>query len=305
MIYVKYPHQSSQAFLSVQFRELFGNSLFVVFEEFIVVMYFLFQNVLSCGTGSQPCSSIDYAVSRLAGDKGIAKISVKGRTDVLNPVKLDNIIMTTDGVVREVYVQSASLQTPGQLYITESKVGEVENIKFVLSPLVSSKPFFHSVGGTIEAPVTLRSCTFTTTAGSAGSLGYSVLEIAGGTALIIGCTFSDLKMNPTLTSDNTVVIVKKANITLKNSVFANIQLDTGASILGSAGSQCEWGLYSVVVLHEAVTLIKDVMVSNTFAGVTVHGGTAMVEGTNFTVVGSDGSFNYPSVERHMQCGMKK
>jgi hypothetical protein len=218
---------------------------------------------------------------------------------------LDDIILTTDGVVREVYIQSSSVQTPGQLYITELKVGEVENIKFVLSPLASSKPFFHSVGGTPEAPVTLRSCTFTTTAGSAKSLGYSVLQIAGGKMLIVGCTFSDLMMNPTLTSENTVVVAKQTTLTVKNSVFTNIQLDTGASILGSARSQCEWGSYSVVVLHDAVTLIKDVMVSNTFAGVAVYGGTAVLEGTNFTAVGSEGSVKYPSIERHMHCGMEK
>jgi hypothetical protein len=218
-------------------------------------------------------------------------------------VKLDDIILTTDGVVREVYIQSSAVQTPGQLYITESKVGEVENIKFVLAPLASSRPFIHSVGGTQDTPVTLRSCTFTSTAGSAGSLSYSVLEIAGGKALIVGCTFSDLKMNPTLTSENTIVIVKQATITLKNSVFANIQLDTSASIMGSAESQCESGLYSVIVLHEAMTLIKDVMVSNTFAGVTAHGGTVVIEGTNFTAVGSLGSVKYPSIEKHVQCGM--
>jgi hypothetical protein len=195
------------------------------------------------------------------------------------------------------------MQTPGNIYITESKVGEMENLKFILSPTVSSKPFFHSAGGTLEAPVTVRSCTFTTTAGSMGSLAYNVLEIAGGKTLVIGCTFSDLRVNPTLSGENTVVVARQSTLTLKNTVFSNIQLDTGASILGSTGSQCEWGLYSVVVLHDAITLIKDVMVSNTFAGVAVHGGTVVVEGTNFTAVGSEGSVKYPSVERHMQCGM--
>jgi hypothetical protein len=243
-------------------------------------------------------------VWRLAGDKGVAKVSVRGRTDLLNGVKLDDIILTTDGLVREVYVQSSNVQTPGYLYITELKVGEVENIKFVLPSSVSIKSFFHSVGGTQEAPVTLRSCTFTTTAGSAGSLSYNVIEIAGGRMLIIGCTFSDLRMNPTTTGENTVIVAKQATVTLKNSVFTNIQLDIGASIVGSAGSQCEWGLYSVVVLHDAFSMIKDVMVSNTFAGVMVHGGTAVFEGTNFTAVGSEGNVKYPSVERHVQCGMK-
>jgi hypothetical protein len=250
-------------------------------------------------------------VSRLAMEKSTATVIVKGRTDLMNPVKLDDIVIMSDGVVREVHVyqSSATVQTPGCIYVTKSKVGEIESVKFVLSPTAAtaqsnSEPFFHSEGGVAETPVTLRTCSFTTTSGSVGSLTYSVIEVVDGWTLIIGCTFSDLKMNPMLTSDTAVVSVKDASITLKNSVLSNIQLDTSAAVLGGASSQCEWGSYSVIVLRETVSSIKDVIVSNTYAGVVVHGGTAVIEGTSFTSVGTETNVKYPSVERHVRCGME-
>jgi hypothetical protein len=180
--------------------------------------------------------------------------------------------------------------------------GEVDNIKFVLTPsAMINKPFIHSEGGSVEVPVTVRSNTFTVVSGSLGSLSYSILEVVDGTTLIIGCTFSDFKMNPV--ADNGVIVVKNAAMTMKNSIFSNVSLETNAEILGSGKSECEWGTYSVIVLNEAVTLIKDTVMSNTFSGIVVHGGTVAVEGTNFTVVGTQGNSKYPSVERHLRCGL--
>jgi hypothetical protein len=171
----------------------------------------------------------------------------------------------------------------------------------------SIKPFFHSEGGSAEKPVTLKDTTFTTTSDSLGSLSYSVVEIIDGAISIIGCTFSDLKMNPAAieSGNNGVLFAAGASVTLRNTVFRNISLETSASILGSGNSECEWGLYSVIVLREALTLIKDTVMLNTFAGISVHGGTASLEGTDFSGVGSKESSKYPSVERHLQCGIFK
>jgi hypothetical protein len=222
---------------------------------------------------------------------------------------LDDIILTSNGVIREVNVHSAVIQTPGYIYTTKSKMGEIDGVKFVLA-LVSSysngvgnKPFFYSEGGSNISPVMIKSSTFTIVPGSIGSLTYNVLEITSGSITIIGCTFSDMKMNPTIMGDNAVMVVKGASLTLQNTVFSSIQLDTNAAILGSASSECEWGSYSMIILRDAITLIKETMISNTYAGVSVYGGTAVVEGTNFTSVGSQGNTKYPSVERHLRCGM--
>jgi hypothetical protein len=244
-------------------------------------------------------------------DKITARINVRGRADLINPVKLDDIILASDGVIREVQVHpsSTAAQAPGYIYVTKMKVAEIESVKFILSATAigaqsNSKAFFHSEGGVAETPVTLKTCTFTTTSGSVGSISYSVIEVVDGLTLIIGCTFSDVKMTPALGSDIAVVSVKGASITLRNSVLSNIQLDTNAVVLGGAASQCEWGSHSVITLREAVSLIKDVMVLNTYAGVVIHGGTAVVEGTNFTSVGTETGEKYPSVERHLRCGME-
>jgi hypothetical protein len=123
------------------------------------------------------------------------------------------------------------------------------------------------------------------------------LEVIDGTTLIVGCTFSDLKMN------GGVIVVNNAAVTLKNTIFSNVSLEASAEILGSGKSECEWGSYSVIILNEAVTLIKDTVMSNTFAGIAVHGGTAVVETSNFTIVGTLANSKYTSVEKHLKCGI--
>jgi hypothetical protein len=220
-------------------------------------------------------------------------------------MRLDDIILK--GVIREVYVHSLNIQNPGYIYITKSKMGEIIGIKFVLAVtmglVTENKPFLHSEGGTSVAPVILNNCTFTTTSGSVGSLSYNILEVVSGSILIVGCTFSDLKINPPSSNDGGVIVVKDASITLKNSQFINIELDSSAAVLGSANTECEWGSYSLIILQNAITVLKDTVISNTFAGVSVQGGIASIEGTNFTSVGSERNMKYPSVERHMRCGM--
>jgi hypothetical protein len=207
-----------------------------------------------------------------------------------------------------VSAKSSLTEETSGIYITKSKGGEISDIKFVLSPSAASaskQPFIHSEGGSMETPITIRSSEFTITSGSLGSLSYNIIEIVDGATLIVGCTFSDLKMNPAVANTNGVIVVKNAGITLRNSIFTNISLETNAAVLGDGGgrSECEWGSYSVIELDEAVTSIKDVVMSNTYAGIRVHGGTAVVEGSNFTEVGKQGKLNYPSVERHLRCGL--
>jgi hypothetical protein len=236
---------------------------------------------------------------------------VKNRADILNSVKLDDIILTTDGIVREVNVHFTVIQTPGYIHISKSKVGEIENIKFFLNPIsiytngqiTQQNRFFYSEGGTNDVPVTLKSCIFTMTSGSLGSLSYTILEVGGGSTIIMGCTFSSLKMNPAVVSDTSIVIVRNASITLESTAFTDIQIDTNALISGSGKSECEWGLYSALILNESITLIKDMIMTNTYAGIAIHGGTAIVERTDFVKVGSQGNAKYPSVERHLKCGM--
>jgi hypothetical protein len=237
---------------------------------------------------------------------GGASIIVRGRAELSNGMKLDDITLTTDGVIREIYVDSKVIQTVGYIYVTKSKVGEISNVKFMLSPTTtmhvnglasSEKPFIHSEGGSGTTPVMLKSVTFTVLSGSAGLLPYSIIEISDGAAWIVGCTFSDMRMSSAVENAG-VMVAKDASVSVRNSVFSNISVGSG-----SANSECEWGSHSVVVLHNAVALIKDTMMSNTYAGISVHGGTAVVEGVNFNVVGWEGSLKYPSVERHLRCGM--
>jgi hypothetical protein len=250
-------------------------------------------------------------VSRLTISEREARIIVRGRAELLNSVRLDGIILTTDGIVREINVGSTGIiQTPGYIHVSKSKSGEVDGVKFILTPStsystnqqVTNKPFIYSEGGSAQTPVVIRSSTFTVVAGSLGSLSYNILEVVDGTILIVGCTFSDMTMNPVGVDDG-VIVVKNAAVTLKNSIFSNISLDTNADMLGRGKSECEWGCYSVMVVNEAVSLVKDTVFSNTFASIFVHGGTAVVEGSSFTAAGTQPNSKYPSVERHLKCGM--
>jgi hypothetical protein len=242
-------------------------------------------------------------------EKGTAKITVRGSTYIQNPVNLDDMILTTDGVVRDVNVHASVIQTPGCIYVSRERTGQIENIKFLLTTVsaysnsVGNKPFFHSEGGSSVTPVTIKSCTFTELPGSLGSLTYNVLEIVGGNMMVIGCTFSDMTMNPSMGGDSAVVVVLEATVTLKNTVFSGIQLETSAAILGSPTSECEWGSFSVIILRDAISIIKDTLISDTYAGVSVHGGTAVIDETNFNSVGTQRNSKYPSVERHLTCGM--
>jgi hypothetical protein len=211
----------------------------------------------------------------------------------------------SEEVVSEVNIHSAIIQTPGYIYISELNVGEINSIKLLLNPIsTQNKPFIYSKGGSSNTPVTLKSSTFTTISGSLGSLSYNILEIAGGNVVIIGCTFSSMRMNPMSGDNNGVIVVKDASITLKSTAFNDIQLDSNAAILGSGNSECEWGLYSVIILRNSISLMENIIMSNTYAGVAVHGGTVAVESSSFITVGSRGNEKYPSVERHLRCGME-
>jgi hypothetical protein len=225
----------------------------------------------------------------------------------MKSVKLDDIVLTGDEIIREVNVQSTQIQTPGYIYITKSQVSEINNIKFIINPDTShtqiNKPFIHTEGGLITTPVTLKSSTFTGISGSLGSISFNVIEIVSGSTMIIGCTFSDLRMNSGIYGDSGVLAVKYASVTVMNTLFKNIKLSTDAVILGSRDSECEWGLFSVIILRESVGMMKDTMMMNTYGGVIVHGGTANLEGMTFTKVGNEENSKYTSVERHLKCGM--
>jgi hypothetical protein len=238
-------------------------------------------------------------------DKSTKKIIIRSRADVLNPIRLDNVVLMSDGFLREVSIISVIMQTPGYVYISESNMGEIDNIKFLLNPIsTQNKPFIYSEGGSNNAPVTLKSSTFTTSSGSLVSLSYNVLEVAGGSIVVIGCTFASLKINPVISGENGVVVVKDSSIILRSTVLDDIQLEPNAAILGSGNSECEWGLHSVIILRNSISHLMDILMSNTYAGVVVHGGTADVEGSNFTSVGSRGNTKYSSVERHLRGGME-
>jgi hypothetical protein len=269
----------------------------------------IFQDTSSCGSISQPCSSVDFAVSRLAVNKGDMTILIKGRADLSNPVKLDDIVLKGDdseGTTRDIYVhQTTTIQTPGYMYITKMKVTEIENVKFILSGTKSLsngavKPLIHTEGGSNERPVTLKNNTFTMVSGSTGSLLCSVIEVNGGKIEIMGCTFSDMRINAE--SNSVVIGVSKASVLLNGTELRNIELDGDSGVVGST-SECEWGLYSVIVLNEAVITIKDTVLRNTYAGIIINGGSADVEDTLFDMVGRDGSSKYPSAERHLKCGI--
>jgi hypothetical protein len=280
---------------------------------FTIIHFFfnlIFQDTSSCGSISQPCSSVDFAVSRLAVNKGDMTILIEGRADLSNAVKLDDIVLRGDGpegTTRDVYVhQTATVQTPGYIYITKLKVTEIENVKFILSGTKSYwngvvKPLIHTEGGSSERPVTLKNDTFTMVSGSTGSLLCSVIEIDDGTIVIMGCTFSDMRMN--LASNSVVIGVSKASVVLSGTEFRNIELDGDSGVVGSQTSECEWGLHSVVVLNEAVTTIKDTVMRNTYGGIIINGGSADVENTLFDMVGRGENPKYPSAERHLKCGM--
>jgi hypothetical protein len=90
---------------------------------------------------------------------------------------------------------------------------------------------------------------------------------------------------------------------MKNIIISNLKVDETIPGYGILESECDWGRFSVVLLNGSISLMKDTMISNTFAGVAVYGGTFVVENTNFVEVGSRGSVKYPSVERHIRCGM--
>jgi hypothetical protein len=124
-------------------------------------------------------------------DSGRASIIVRGRAELSNGMKLDGITLTTDGVFREIYVLSKAIETAGYIYVTKSKVGEMSNVKFILtptatvhtnSPMSVEKPFIYSEGGSSITPVMLKSITFTALSGSVGSLAYNIIEISYGVA---------------------------------------------------------------------------------------------------------------------------
>jgi hypothetical protein len=247
--------------------------------------------------------SIDYSTSRLIASQENAKIKVKGRAELKNPVKMDGIALTGEDVVRDVNVYSTNIQTPGYLYFTRSGVGKIESVRFVLGVSISNKPFIHSEGGSSATPVALSACTFTSVAGVLGSLAYSVVVVDGGAMAVVGCTFIDMAIDPRGNKNNAVVMsVSDAAVLIRNSAFTNIQLDSSASSLGRAETECVWGTYSLLVFSRSTTQVKDTLLSSTLAGMAIHGGSAVVEGTNFARVGVE-STKYPSVERHVRCGM--
>jgi hypothetical protein len=250
--------------------------------------------------------------------KGVATLFVCGRTDLSDTVKMDSVKMTSDGVVHDVNVNFLKkFVTPGYLYITKTGVGEIENMKFILNAASMSnnnnnnnKPFIHSEGGSTMIPVSLKSCTFTTASNSSSfSIAFTVVEVKDGVITIVGCTFTDMMFNPAVLREIeqlevSVLMIANAQATIRNSVFTTIQLDVNAELLEATtkSTVCEWGLYSVIVLHNSLILMKEITMTNTYSGVIVHGGSLLVDEVNFFNVGAITNKKYP-VERRLRCGM--
>jgi hypothetical protein len=135
-------------------------------------------------------------------------------------------------------------------------------------------------------------------------MGYTLIEITSGVIVLLGCTFTDMTIDGQSVINNAGVIsIIDASITIKNSSFLNLQVDINTVTYNNIDEECKWGMLSVIVLNESVVLMKDVLISNTYAGVAIHGGTMAVDNTNFKIVGGEGSVKYPSIERHIRCGM--
>jgi hypothetical protein len=279
-----------------------------------IIFIFKIKNELSCGVGDVPCSSVNFAISRLDQTKGVGVLLLCGRADLTDTVRMDDVKMMSDGIVRDVNVNLLKeLRTPGYLYITKLNVSEIENIKFMLNSggmNNSKKPFIHSEGGSRTIPVSLKSCTFTVGPNSSSSLiEYTVIEVTDGVISIVGCTFTDITLNPVLLEEAkqlevSVVMVLNAQATIRNSVFTTIQLDVNVELLETTTktSVCEWGLYSVIVFRNSLILMKETTLLNTYSGVAVHGGSLLIDEVNFVDVGTITNKKYP-VERRLKCGM--
>jgi hypothetical protein len=227
-------------------------------------------------------------------------------------VNISGIILESDGNLRDVFVHVTNIQTPGYLFVEVTKITEINNLKFILSSSISNKqmkgnsekPFFHSEGGSTTSPIKLVGCTFTCVSGTFTSFTYTLMEITNGVMVVINCMFIDMTVDTEGIINNAGVIsVADASIIIKNSTFSNLQLDKNVMIYSSINTECTWGAFSVMVFNKSVVNMKDVLISNTYAGIAVHGGTTVLDNTNFTGVGSQLNVRYPSVERHIRCGM--
>jgi hypothetical protein len=165
----------------------------------------------------------------------------------------------------------------------------------------SYKSLIYSSGGSNLVPVTISGCTFTS---SSASLVSTIIEIVGGYAVINGCTFVDMTLDPRgRLNDISIISITDGSASIRSTAFSNLKVDTSGVTFESMESECSWGEYSVISSRRSISVLKDSLISNTFAGVSVHDGSFIVETTNFVDVGSHGSLKYPSTERHIRCGM--